>query len=129
MSKLSKHEEFQERNKEMGRKIAELPGDASLVEIIAALVDKKQFALAVELLFGSRRESPLSDDQIGFRIYVKLWIGLYPEMIKKIAAAYHWNTEKVDLKRQKKSIKIYVYPGEVFTIEEPVATEIVKLLS
>lgn len=128
MITMSKHKEFQDSAIRMGRRIAGLTENATLPEVVAALVDKKQFAEAVELLFGSERKPPLSDDRLGFGVYIRLWAGRYPEMIKKITTAHHWNSEKVDVKKQKGGFTIEVYPGEKLTIEEPVATELLTVM-
>lgn len=124
----NEHKKFQNRNIEMGRKIAGLPANASLDEIVIALANKEEHAEAVELLFGSGREPPLSDDQMGFGVYIRLWIGTYPDMIEKIVNAYHWTSEEVSAKRKKGGFKIHVYPNEIFMIEEPVATELLTIL-
>lgn len=125
----SKHQEFQAKAMEKGRRNTGLAESASFSEVVTALVDKKYFAEAVELLFGSERNPPLSDDKLGFGVYVQLRIGRYPKMVKKIADAHHWNSEKVDTKRQKGGFKINVYPDEIFMIEEPIATELLTAMT
>lgn len=117
-----RHKEYQDGNLEMKRRIAGLPKNATMFDIIIALVDMKEFAEAVELLFGSERNPPLTSDKLGFAIYMQLWSGHYPDMIKKIAGAHHWNTDAVDIKRQRGGFQIGVYPNEIFVIEEPVAS-------
>ncbi|MCK4800337.1 hypothetical protein KAS31_05140 [Candidatus Parcubacteria bacterium] len=125
---MSEHKKFQDNNIGMGRKIAGLPENTPLNEVIIALLEKGEHVEAVELLFGSQRESNLLDDKLGFEIYMQFWIGKHLEILKKIVNSYHWDSEVVDKKRKKGGLKITIYSGETFMIEEPVATELLTAM-
>ncbi len=119
--KQGKHTEYRQRRLPMWRRIAGVSEEAPWLETLKALVEKKQYAEATELLFCSERGGQLVKDRIGFGLYLQLWTGqLSPQFIVEIAEHHHWSD------KAEKGLSIEVYPGEFLVIEEPTATNVLQ---
>lgn len=122
----SEHENYQKRRMALSCRIAGVPNDSALSVVIAALVAKKEFANATELLFGTDRSSEIaiiSDDRISFAIFMSLWTGRVASFISQIAVNHHWST-----KNERPGLAIEVYTSEWIVIQEPSATNLLTTL-
>lgn len=124
----TEHEKYQEKQLPTLKRMVGLERDAeiSLPELIKKLVEKGgDYVLeAVELLFATRRQGLIVQDQVGFMIYMNMWTGQDREYIVAIAKSHEWR----DNPHTKKGFAIKIYPDEWFVIYEPMATELINKL-
>jgi len=116
-----KHEKLQKYH----RSTFSFPKGAPIADIVAALVDQKEYAYATETLFGCARGDGafFSYDRFQGAHYMALWIGRYPDMLKEMAKHHRWQSQRAN-----KGYSFEVFPGEWLVIPEPHATGMLKEL-
>jgi hypothetical protein len=116
------HEMYQKHYLRPYKKATSLPVDASLAEVIKALVNIGQPNEATELLFGGERNN-VCKDNMGFLLFMGFWAGETPELLKEVAENHFWSKSIPD-----KGFAIRVYPDEYLVIKEPTATKVLRTL-
>ena len=115
------YELYRERFLDLYKRGTNLPKEATLVQVINALVEVEQYNEATEMLFGGER-GLFVNDRTGFMVFMSLWAGDQPELIRELARNHNWAS-----KRPSRGFAILVYPGEFFVIPEPTVTKLRRL--
>ena len=115
-----KHKLYQEIYLDLYRTAMDLSKNATLTQVIDALVETKQFNEATELLFGGEREQ-VANHPIEYEIFMNFWAGYHPDLLKEVAKNHFWSQNIPS-----KGFAIRVYLGEFFVIKEPTATKVLR---